>query len=64
MGRGSLDDRSERGDPQGFTLLSFCSTSGWHEDVSRSSSPVLLEWDKEARWGLCATMPHVSVGKG
>ena len=25
---------------------------------------VLLEWDEEAHWGLCSTMPHVSAGKG
>ena len=57
-------DRFERGDPQGFPLLYFCSTSGWHEDVPKFSSPVLLERDEEARWGLCPTMPHMSVGKG
>ena len=42
----------------------FCSTSGWHEDVLRSLSLVLLEWHEDAHWGLCLMMPHVSAGKG
>ena len=29
---------------------------------SRSSSPVLLEWDEETRRGLCSTMSHMSAG--
>ena len=35
-----------------------------HEDVPGSSSPVLLERDEETLRGLCATMSHVSAGKG
>ena len=53
-----------RGDSQGVSLLSICSASRWHEDVLRSSSPVLLEWDEETRRGLCATMSQVSAGQG
>ena len=41
-GCGSPTDRSEIGDPPGVPLLPFCCASRWHEDVSRSSSPVLL----------------------
>ena len=63
-GCGSPVRRSERGDPQGVPLLSFCSASRWHEDVSRSTSPILLEWDEETRRRLCSAMSHVLVGKG
>ena len=28
-------------------MLLFCSASGWHEDVPRSSSPISLEWDEK-----------------
>ena len=48
-GCGSPIDRSERGDPQGVPLLSIYGASRWHEDVPRSSSPVLLELDEETR---------------
>ena len=64
MGCGSLVDRVERADPQGVPLLSFRSASRWHEDVSRSSSPVLYERDEETRWGFCSTVSHMSAGKG
>ena len=64
MGCGSLVDRVERGDTQGVPLLSFRSASRWHEDVPRSSSPVLLERDEETRWGFCSTVSHMSAGKG
>ena len=63
-GCGSPIDRVERGDSQGVPLLSFRTASRWHEDVSRSSSPVLLERDEETRWGFCSTVSHLSVGKG
>ena len=56
------DDRFERGDSQGVSLLSICRASRWHEDVPRSSSPVLLDRDEETRRGLCATISHMSVG--
>ena len=36
--------------------------SKWHEDVPGSSSPVLLERNKETRMGLCSTMSHLSTG--
>ena len=52
----------ERGDSQGVSLLSIFRASRWHEDVPRSSSPVLLERNEETRRGLCLTMSHVSVG--
>ena len=45
-------------------MLSFHSASRWHEDVSRSSSPVLLERDEETRWGFCSTVSHMSASKG
>ena len=61
MGGGSPVDRFEKGDPQGVSLLSIYRASGWHEDVPRSSSPVLLERDEETRGGLCSMMSHVSV---
>ena len=64
MGCGSPVGRVERGDPQGVPLLSFRSELRWHEDVSRSSSPVLLERDEETRWGFCSTVSHMLVGKG
>ena len=64
MGCGSPVRRDEKGDPQGVPLLSFYYPSRWHEDVSRSTSPVLLEWDEETRMGFRSTMFHVSVGKG
>ena len=41
------------------SLLSICCASRWHEDVSGSSSPVLLERDEETRRGLCLTMSHL-----
>ena len=41
-------DKSERGNPLGIPLLSLYNASGWHEDVPRSSSPVLLKRDEEA----------------
>ena len=63
-GCGSPVDRVERGDPQGVPLLLFRSASRWHEDVSRSSSPVLLKWDEETRWGFCSTVSHMLAGKG
>ena len=56
MSGGSLDDRFERGDPQGVLLPSFFYASRWHEDVSRSSSPVLLEWDEVTHWRFCLTV--------
>ena len=58
------DDRFERGDSQGVSLLSIYRTSRWHEDVPGSSSPILLERDEETRRGLCSTMSHVSAGLG
>ena len=61
-GSGSPIDRFEREDSQGFSLLSICRASRWHEDVLGSSSPVLLEWDEETRRGLCLTMSHMSAG--
>ena len=51
-----------RGDSQGVSLPSIFRASRWHEDVSGSSSPVLLEWDEETRRELCSTMSHVSAG--
>ena len=62
MNSGSPVDRFERGDSQGVSLLSVCRASRWHEDVSGSSSPVLLKWDEETCRGLCSTMSHVSAG--
>ena len=62
MGSASLVDRFERGDSQGVSLLSIFRASKWHEDVSGSSSSVLLERDEETRKGLCSTMSHVSAG--
>ena len=62
MSYGPPVDRSEKGDPQGVSLLLIFCSSKWHEDVSRSSLPVLLERDEETRWGLCSTMPQVSAG--
>ena len=50
-------NRFERGDPQGVPMLSFRSTSRWHEDIPGSSSPLLLERDEETRWGLCHQRP-------
>ena len=38
---------------QGVSLLSIFRASRWHEDVPRSSSPILLERDEETRRGLC-----------
>ena len=38
-----------REDPLGVPLLSFYYASRWYEDVSRSMSLVLLEWDEETR---------------
>ena len=64
MGGGSPVDRVERGDPQGVPLLSFHSASKWHEDVSRSSLPVLLERDEETRWRFCSMVSHMSASKG
>ena len=46
MGCGYLEDRFERGDPHRVPLLSFFCASRWHEDVPRSSSPILLERDE------------------
>ena len=40
---GSPFRRSERGDPEGVPLLPFYYASKWYEDVSRSTSLVLLE---------------------
>ena len=62
MGSGSLVDRFERGDSQGVSLLSICCASRWHEDVSGSSTSILLERDEETCRGLCATMSNVSAG--
>ena len=45
-------------------MLSFCNASRWHEDVLRSSSSVLLEWDEETCGRLCSMMSHMSAGKG
>ena len=59
---GSPVDRFERGDSQGVSLLSICRASRWHEDVSGSSSSVLLERKEETRRGLCSAMSHVSTG--
>ena len=56
--------RSERGDPQGFPLLSFYCSSRWQEDVSQSTSLVLLKWDKETSWRFHSTMSYVLAGKG
>ena len=50
-------------DPKGVPLLSFYYASRWHEDVSRSTSPILLKWDEETRRRFHSTMPHVSAGK-
>ena len=55
-------DRLEKGDSQGVSLLSIFRASRWHEDVSGSSSSVLLERDEVTRRGLCVTMSHVSAG--
>ena len=41
------------------SLLSIFCASRWHEDVSGSSSPVLLERDEETRRGLCSTMSYL-----
>ena len=60
---GSPVDIFKIGDTQGVPLLLFCSESRWHEDVLRSSSLILLEWDEETYGGLCSTMSHVSAGK-
>ena len=60
-GYGSPFDRLERGDSQGVSLLSIFRASRWHEDVSGSSSSVLLEWDEETRRGLYSMMSHVSA---
>ena len=59
---GSPVDRFERGDSQGVSLLLICCASRWHEDVSGSSSSLLLERDEETRRGLCATISHVLAG--
>ena len=40
------------------------SASRWHEDVSRSTSPALLEWGEETRRRFCSTMSHVLANKG
>ena len=56
------DDRFERGDSQGVSLLSICRASRWHEDVPGSSSSVLLEWDEETCGGLFSTMSHMLAG--
>ena len=61
-GSGSPVDWFERGDSKGVSLLSIFRAPRWHEDVSGSSSSVLLEWDEETRRGLCSTMSHVSIG--
>ena len=62
-GCSSLVRSFERGDPQGVPLLLFYCASRWHEDVSRSTSLVLLEWDEETHRRFHSTMSHVSVGK-
>ena len=54
----------DRGDSQGVSLLPFCCTPRWHENVPRSSSSVFLEWDKETRWRFCSSMSHMSASKG
>ena len=64
IGCGFLVRSSDRGDPQGVPSLSFYCASRWHEDVSRSTLPVLLEGDEETRRRLRSTMPHMSAGKG
>ena len=64
LGCGSSVDRSERGDSQGVPFLLLCSASGWQEDLLRSSSPILLEWDEETCGGLFSMMSHLSAGKG
>ena len=56
--------RFERGDPHGVSLLSFYCASMWHEEVSRSTSPVLLEWDEETRRRFRSMMSHMSTSKG
>ena len=48
----------------GSPLLSFYCASKWHEDIPRSSWPVLLERDEETRWRFGSMVPHVSIGKG
>ena len=40
------------------------STSRWHKDVPRSSSPMLLDRDEETCWRLYSTVSHLSIGKG
>ena len=57
-------NRSERGDPKGVPLLMFYYASRWHENVPRSSLPVLPECDEETCWGFCSSMSHVSASKG
>ena len=42
----------------------FCSASRRHEDVQRSTSPVLMKRNEEARWRLCTEMSHVSACQG
>ena len=47
-----------------FHCSQFCIVSKWHEDVLRSTSPVLLERNEEARWRFCTQMSHMSGGQG
>ena len=49
---------------QEFPLLLIFCASRWHEDVPRSSSPVLLERNEVTRRRFCSTMSHVSIGQG
>ena len=53
----------ERRSSRSSIILVLCA-SRWQEDVSRSTSPILLEWDEETRRRFRSTMSHVSTGKG
>ena len=64
QGSSSPVDQAERRDPPGVPLLPIRYSSRWHKDVSRSSSPILLEWDEARRWRFCSMVSHMSVGKG
>ena len=47
-----------------FHCSCFAMHPGGMKNVPRSSSLVLLEWDKKTYWGFCPSMSHVSASKG